>query len=78
MRTLLAVLLAVGAVSAQSPSADAARKSLRSGYLPYAGPSYKARRARGVCEERARHDDPNGTFGGFPCWARSAFGQTRR
>ena len=79
MRTLLAVLLAVGAVSVQSPGADAARKSWRgNGYLPYAGPAYGARRAHGVCEERARHDDPNGTFAGFPCWARSAFGQPRR
>ena len=78
MRTLLAVVLVAAAVLAQIPGADAARKSVRSGYLPYAGSSYKARRAHSACEQRARADDPNGAFGGFPCWARSAFGQTRR
>lgn len=78
MRTLIAVLLFVGAASASSSSADAARKSMRSGYFPYAAPSYKTRRAQAACQARARADDPNGLFAGFPCWARSAFGQGRR
>jgi hypothetical protein len=78
MRTLLAVMLFAGAISMQSPNADAARKSMRSGYLPYAASPYKARRAYGTCQARARADDPDGAFAGFPCWARSAFGQGRR
>jgi hypothetical protein len=77
MRTLLAAVLFAGAVSVESPSADAARKSVRSGYLPHAA-SYRARRAHSVCQARARFDDPDGVYAGFPCWARSAFGQGQR
>jgi hypothetical protein len=79
MRTLLAIVIFAGALLASAAGADAARRSWRSPYAPFkaARPHYSGR-GNGVCQERARFFDPNGTFGGFPCWARSAFGQGRR
>jgi hypothetical protein len=79
MRTLLAIVLFAGAVSVQAPSADAARKSVRGVYGYYHPvPRRGLPRAYSACQQRARADDPDGVFGGFPCWARSAFGQGRR
>ncbi len=84
MRILLAIALVTGALAASAPEADAGRRSWRGVRAPYAAappPPYyyrHYRRGGGVCEDRARFFDPNGTFKGFPCWARSAFGQGRR
>ena len=79
MRVLLALAIFIGGLSAWQPDASAARKKFRGahGYYP-AAPLRSYRRSNSVCEERARFFDPNGTFRGFPCWARSAFGQGRR
>jgi hypothetical protein len=77
MRALLALALLFGALSAWTPDASAARKSVRA-YAPYSVPQRKLPRGDAACERRARADDPNGLFAGFPCWARSAFGQGRR
>jgi hypothetical protein len=79
MRVLLALAIFIGGLSVWQPDANAARKKFRGahGYHPVA-PFRSYRRSRGVCEARARFFDPNGTFRGFPCWARSAFGQGRR
>lgn len=79
MRTLLAMLIFAGGLAWSVPDADAGRRSWRSAYAPYkAMPPRNHRSGNAVCQERARFFDPNGTFGGFPCWARSAFGQGRR
>jgi hypothetical protein len=89
MRTLLAFVVLAGALAATVPAAEAGHRSWRGpppppyayrpyGYRPYYGRRYYYRGGGGVCRERARHFDPNRTFGGFPCWAREAFGQGRR
>jgi hypothetical protein len=79
MRTLLAMLIFAGALAWSVPDADAARRSWRSAYVPHkAVQPRNFRRGNAVCQDRARFFDPNGTFRGFPCWARSAFGQGRR
>jgi len=79
MRALLALAIVLSGLSVWQPDASAARKTFRGGhgYYPTA-PLRSYRRGSAVCEERARFFDPNGTFRGFPCWARSAFGQGRR
>ncbi len=79
MRVLLALAVFIGGLSVWQPDANAARKQIRGAYGYYpAAPLRSYRRSNGVCEERARFFDPNGTYRGFPCWARSAFGQGRR
>ena len=79
MRILLAIAIVAGGLAAATPDADAARRSWRGASAPYkAVQPRNHRRGNAVCEGRARFFDPNGTFGGFPCWARSAFGQGRR
>ena len=79
MRLLLAVVLFFSGLSVWPPDAGAARKTFRGAYGYYpAVPPRSLRRSHSACEERARFFDPNGTFRGFPCWARSAFGQGRR
>jgi hypothetical protein len=90
MRTLLAFAVLAGALAATASAAEAGRRSWRGpppppyAYRPYAYRSYGYRPyydrpynygGVGVCQERVRHFDPNRTFGGFPCWAREAFGQ---
>jgi hypothetical protein len=76
MRTLLATAIFAGGLAASIP--DAARRSWRGANAPYKAvrPPY-VHRGNAVCQERARFFDPNRTFGGFLCWARSAFGQGR-
>jgi hypothetical protein len=85
MRILLAIVVCAGALVASAPEADAGRRSWRGPPPPYYYRSYRSyryyryyRRGGGVCQDRARFFDPNRTFGGFPCWAREAFGQGRR
>src|SRR5262245_56321124 len=76
MRTLLAIVLFVGGMLALDAAADAAPKSKRS---TKPSPSNKAKVYRPkvdagvVCAERARHEDPTGQYGNYPCWAREAF-----
>jgi hypothetical protein len=88
MRTLIAIAVLAGALVASAPDADAGRRAWRgppppyyyyryNHYRPHAYRPYPYRRGS-VCQEDARHFDPNGTFRGFPCWARRAFGQGRR
>jgi hypothetical protein len=78
MRTLLATLLFAGGLAWSVADADAARRSWRN-YAPFKSVHPRnPRRGHAVCEDRARFFDPNGTFRGFPCWARTAFGQGRR
>jgi hypothetical protein len=81
MRTLLAIVVFASGLAWSAPDADAARRSWRGANASFrVAPQryYYRPRGNGVCQERARFFDPNGTFGGFPCWARSAFGQGRR
>jgi hypothetical protein len=79
MRTLLAIIVVAGALAWSAPDADAGRRSWRGAKAPLrAAPQRYYRPGNGVCQGRARFFDPNRTFGGFPCWARSAFGQGRR
>ena len=74
MRTLLAIAIFAGGVLALDATAEAARKSKRPAKPP---PSYQAKKADIVCEERARHEDPSGNFASYPCWAREAFARGR-
>jgi hypothetical protein len=81
MRTLLAIATVAGALAWSAPDADAGRRSWRgppAAYRAEAPQRYYLPRGNGVCQSRARFFDPNGTFRGFPCWAREAFGQGRR
>jgi len=79
MRILLAVVTFFSGLSMWQPDAGAGRKALRGPYGYHrAVPPRSLRRGDAVCEERARFFDPTGAFRGFPCWARSAFGQPRR
>jgi hypothetical protein len=79
MRTLLAFVIFVGGFSLWTPDASAARKSWRGAYYaPYVAVPPRGFRGYSVCEQRARADDPSGVFGGYPCWARSAFSQGPR
>jgi hypothetical protein len=79
MRILLAIAILVSGQAVSAPDADAARRSWRSAYAPLSAARQRhVRRSDAVCQSRARFFDPNRTFGGFPCWARSAFGQGRR
>jgi hypothetical protein len=52
-----------------------ARRSERSGKSRSASARDRARRAKArvVCEERARHEDPSGRYASYPCWARESF-----
>jgi hypothetical protein len=88
MRTLLALVILAGGMLAFDAAADDAAKSRRGARSDYADKgngktkgkrargdrtTYDERRARIVCEERARHEDPAGQYKEFPCWAREAF-----
>ncbi len=78
MRTLLALAVFVGSLSAWTPDVSAARKAMRGAYGYYpAAPLRSFPRGNGVCEERARFHDPTGLYRGYPCWARGAFGPRR-
>jgi hypothetical protein len=81
MRLLLALALVIsgGAVALNAPALDAASKAKPAETKRIAKPSYKKQRARyysysreAVECERARHADPTGRFGGYPCWAQEA------
>jgi hypothetical protein len=76
MRTLLAIVMAVGATFALNSSADAARKARSGANAPYyyAPPPYGPR-GQSECERRAQAEDPAGRFAGYPCWARESFGR---
>jgi hypothetical protein len=74
MRILLAIAVLAGALGASATDADAGRRSWRGPPPPYYYYRYNSSRRSSVCEEDARFFDPNGTFRGFPCWARNAFG----
>ena len=63
MRTLMATVIFLGGIFTLNSSTDAARKRT---YYP---------KGDSACELRARHADPSGTYGRYPCWAREAFGQ---
>ena len=79
MRTLLAIVMFVSGILPPSAGANAARKSMRSAKTPInAVQPRNFPRGDAVCERRARADDRTGEFAGFPCWARSAFGQGRK
>jgi hypothetical protein len=66
MRTLLAIVIFAGGLSALSPAADAGRKSIRSAKAPYSAARLRNyRRGNAVCERRARADDPNGSLPAF-------------
>jgi hypothetical protein len=71
MRTLLAIAIFAGGIVAVGPPADAAKKYERSAERYY---YYAPRYSREEVEcERARHADPSGVYGGYPCWAQEAF-----
>jgi hypothetical protein len=83
---LLALVILAGGMLAYDAAADDGAKSKRGAKSAYtdkgrgkrerakAGHATAAeRRARIVCEERARHEDPAGQYKAFPCWAREAF-----
>jgi hypothetical protein len=77
MRTLLAVTIVMSSVLAVSAAADAAHKYRRSAERSsddYAYGAYPRFSREQVECERARHEDPTGLYGGYPCWARDAFG----
>jgi hypothetical protein len=76
VRTLLAIIiLAVGIFALSAPS-DAARKAKRIA-KPHQSEQRYAKQPRYSREdlecERARSEDPGGTYAGFPCWAREGF-----
>ena len=81
MRLLLALALIItGAAFAwNAPAVDAATKAKRAETKRIAKPSTRKQRPRyyrysreAVECERARHADPAGVYGGFPCWAQEA------
>jgi hypothetical protein len=78
MRTLLAVVVFSAGLSVWQPDASAARKTYRGAYGYYPTARLRSYPRRNAACERARADDPTGVFRGYPCWARSAFGQGRR
>ena len=80
MRALMPIVLFVGGILALDATADA--QSSRYKRTPSYHYKSKAQprltyRERLECE-RARQEDPAGEFKGFPCWAREAFGRSRR
>jgi hypothetical protein len=81
MRILLALALGImgGALALNAPAVDAADKAKRTETKRITKPGYKKQRpqyysySREAVEcERARHADPTGRFGGYPCWAQEA------
>jgi len=89
MRTLLALAILMGGLLALEAAADDTVKSKRGAKSAYSDTdkgkrkgergkgdrarSDQERKARIVCEERARHEDPTGQYAMYPCWAREAF-----
>jgi hypothetical protein len=92
MRTLLALMLVMGAVIPSNATAQQAmpmgKKSENANSKRAAKPSDTAARQpsnekrltdekeRLECD-RARNEDPTGLFAGYPCWAREVFGRTQ-
>ena len=74
MRTLLAIVIFAGGMLALDSTADAARKSKRVAKAP---PQSYQPKVDSACEERARHEDREGQFAGYPCWAREALARGR-
>jgi hypothetical protein len=72
MRTLLAIVIFAGGLLALDSTADAARKSKRIAKAPPHQPKVET-----ACEERARHEDREGQFASYPCWAREALARGR-
>lgn len=71
MRTLLTIVIVLGAAFASDATARADRKRA-------AKPRDHAAQQRSNAKEevecaRARHEDPTGSFAGYPCWARESF-----
>jgi hypothetical protein len=71
MRALLAIAVILGGMLALDTPADAARKRAAT-QQGHAAPSRASQKAQVECE-RARHEDPTGSYAAFPCWAREAF-----
>jgi hypothetical protein len=71
MRTLLAIVIVLGGVIAPDATADAVRKrsTKQQGHATQPRPNAKEQ----VECARARHEDPTGSFAGYPCWARETF-----
>jgi hypothetical protein len=71
MRTVLTIVIVLGGIIASDATAQADRKRA-------AKPRDYAAQPRSNAKEevectRARHEDPTGSFTGYPCWAREAF-----
>ena len=71
MRTLLAIVIVLGAL-ASSATAEAERKRTAKA-RDHSAQQRSSQREQVVECEKARHEDPTGSFGGYPCWAREAF-----
>jgi hypothetical protein len=71
MRTLLAIVIILGAL-ASSAAAEAEPKRTAKA-RDHAVQQRSSPRQQVVECERARHEDPTGSFGNYPCWAREAF-----
>ncbi len=74
MRTLLALtIFAAGTLALNSAAdADTARKAKRATTQEYSKQYSKRQSSDQACEERARNEDPSGTYASLPCWAREA------
>jgi Ni/Co efflux regulator RcnB len=71
MRTLLAIVSVLGSVVASDATAQADRKRAAKP-RDHAAQHHANPKANAECE-RARHEDPTGSFAAYPCWAREAF-----
>jgi hypothetical protein len=78
MRALMAIVLYAGGILAVDTTADAQGRHNRiTKSQAHKAQPRRAQRERLECE-RARQEDPAGEFKGFPCWAREAFGRSRK
>jgi hypothetical protein len=71
MRSLLTVFIVLGAVFASDATAQADRKRAAKP-RDYAARQHSNANGEVECA-RARHEDPTGSFAGYPCWARESF-----
>lgn len=71
MRSLLAIVIVLGAATASDATAQPDRKRATKPRDVAAQPR-PSKRQQVECE-LARHEDPTGSFAGYPCWAREAF-----
>jgi hypothetical protein len=71
MRTLLAIVIILGGTIGPDATADAARKRSTRQQGHAAQPRANAKE-QVECAD-ARHEDPTGSFAGYPCWARESF-----